>query len=246
MRQVLEGLGLLRSLLFTLPLIYVITIALSVVWLILVPFDRSGERQHRLCRFWARLLLLVSLVRVRVRGAENLEPGGRYVYVANHQSYADIPVLFGYLPVRFRIMAKASLFYLPIVGWYLRWNGHLPVTWKNPVADARRLLQAVKYIRQGYPVVVFPEGGRSVSGSLEEFKTGIFLAALKVGAPVVPVTIVGSRPVLARGSWHVRPGRIELMIDPPVRTEGLGRDQLDSLVAQVRERMEHNLKGESQ
>lgn len=246
MRWVLDGLGLARSVLFTLPLIYLITLALSLVWFVILPFDRGGELQHRLCRFWARSLLRVSLVRVQVRGAENLEPGRHYVYVANHQSYADIPVLFGYLPATFRIMAKASLFYIPIIGWYLRWNGHLPVTWKNPVADARRLLQAIKYIREERSVVVFPEGGRSLSGQLGEFKTGIFLAAIKGAAPVVPVTIVGSRHLLARRSWHIRPGRIELIIEPPVRTEGLGRDQLNLLVEQVRRPMERNLRGDSQ
>lgn len=243
MRRLLDTLGLLRSLLFTIPLIYVCTIVFGLVSLLVSPFDHGGRRQHLVARAWARVILGICLARVEVRGLENLEPGKHYVYISNHHSYVDIPIMFAHLPIEFRIMAKATLFPIPFLGWHLQRTGHLPIGRKNVYADARRLLQAVNYIREGVSVVVFPEGGRSVSGELEEFKTGVFLAAIKVGAPIIPVTIRGSRAVLSPRSWQIRPGRVELIFDSAVETAGLGKEQLDALVARVRERIEQNYRG---
>lgn len=247
MRLLLAALGSVRSLLFTLPLIYLLTIVLGLLAWLLSPFDPGARRQHALARLWARIILAISLVRVHVRGREKLEPGRHYVYVANHQSYMDIPILFACLPVGFCILAKASLFPIPFLGWYLRRTGHLPISFgrKGVYAEARQLLQAVRSLRQGRPLVVFPEGGRSASGRPEDFRTGIFWAAVKVGAPVVPLTIAGTSRVLTRGSWHIRPGGVQLIIDSPVSTEGLHKAQLDSLVARVRRRMDENLGGGS-
>lgn len=243
MRWLLDWLGFLRTLLFTIPLIYLYTVVLGLVWVLVLPFDPTGRRLHSLARLWSRLILATTLVRVHRRGLENLAPGQHYVYVANHQSYMDIPILFAYVPAAFRIMAKASLFSIPIVGWHLRRTGHLPISFTNARADARRLLEAVRYLREGHSLVVFPEGGRSVSGGLEEFKTGIFLAALKVGAPIIPVTLRGTRQLLARDSWTVRPGQVELIFDPPVVTAGLGKTHLEELAARVRQRIEENFWG---
>lgn len=242
MRRIVECLGFLRTLLFTLPLIYVFTLALGLVWLTVAPFDAGGRRQHALARLWARLILACGLVRVRVRGRQALAAGRSYVFVANHLSYLDIPVLLAHLPPGVRFMAKASLFHVPFVGWYLRRTGHLPVRGSGVHANARRLLQAVGYIRQGHSIVVFPEGGRSLTGEMGEFKPGIFLAALKAGAPVVPVTLVGSRRVLPRYGWHVRPGRVEMIVDAPVETEGWAKAQLEELMSRVRGRIEENLR----
>lgn len=243
MRWLLEPLGFLRTLLFTLPVIYLGTLVLGLVWVLVLPFDSTGRRLHVLARLWSQLTLAASLVRVRRQGLENLAPGQAYVFVANHQSYMDIPLLFACLPAPFRIMAKASLFSIPIIGWHLRRTGNLPISFNNPRADARRLLEAVRYIREGHSLLVFPEGQRSISGEVEEFKTGIFLAAVKVGAPIIPVTIRGTRHVLPRNSWTVRPGRVELIFDPPVATAGLGRADVGGLVARVRQRIEENFRG---
>lgn len=243
MEPLLHSLGLPRSLLFTIPLCFLWTVLMGAVSLAVSPFDVRGRRQHLVARRWARGILLICGVRVRVRGFEHVDAGRHYVYVSNHQSYIDIPIVFGYLTVDFRIMAKATLFPIPFFGWHLKRTGHLPIGRTNVYADARRLLQAVNYIREGLSVVVFPEGGRSVSGALEEFRTGVFLAAVKVGAPIVPITIRGSRRVLSPRSWHIRPGRVELILDPPIATEGMGKERLEELVAQVRKIMERNYQG---
>lgn len=240
-----QSLGLLRSFVFTIPLIYTYTVVLGLVSWLVSPFDPGGRLQHRCAQTWSRLILATSLIRVRVRGLENLDGGKHYVFVANHQSYMDIPIVFGYFPEGFRILAKASLFSIPFLGWHLRRTGNMPIGRRNVRANARRLLQAVNYIREGHSIVVFPEGGRSVGGGIEEFRTGVFLAAIKVGAPVVPVAIAGSRHVLGRNSWHIRPGQVELIFTSPIETESMHRGELEELVSQVHQRIEKTFLGGS-
>jgi 1-acyl-sn-glycerol-3-phosphate acyltransferase len=244
MPGLLGVLGLVRTLFFTLPLIYLSTLALGLVNEGFALFNRRGAHQHTIVRWWARGLMAVSLIRLRVRGQENLEPERHYVYVANHQSYFDIPVLLVTLPPGTRFMAKASLFPIPFLGWYMSRMGFLPIALgaNNIRANARQLLQAVKQIRQGHSIVVFPEGERTTSGEVEEFRAGIFLAAVKVGAPVVPLTLKGTRRVMAAMSWNIRPGPVELVIDAPVGTEGMTREQLPQLMGRVRDAIENNLR----
>ena len=241
MRWLSEALGFLRTLFFTLPLIYLSTLFLGIVWLLIVPFDPRGRAQDRLAQVWAASILFFGGVRVSVRGGVNLDPARHCVYVANHASYLDIPILLVQLPRGVRFLAKASLFHVPFVGWYLRRTGHLPVR-GGALSDARRLLQAVRYVRGGHSLVVFPEGGRSLSGELQEFRPGVFLAALKAGVPIIPLTLAGTRRILPRYGWHWRPGRITLVVDPPVETAGRRRDELAALVEQVRGRIESNLR----
>ncbi len=241
MRWLLDRLGFLRTLLFTLPLIYLYTLVLGVGTLLVAPFDRQQRLLGGIGRLWARLILWTCFIRVEARGQENLETGKHYVVVANHVSYIDIPALLVHLPAGARFMAKKSLFYIPLFGWYMRLTGHLPVRRAGAYGNARQVLQAMRYIRQGHSLVVFPEGGRSHTGRLEPFKPGMFLAAVKAGAPILPVTIVGSGRLLPRFRWHLRPGSVKIIISPPVETQGLKREDIEGLVARVHRTIEQNL-----
>lgn len=226
--------GFLRSLLFTIPLIYLYTFVLGLVSLVVAPFDRAARLQHGCARLWSRLILWTCFVRVRVRGLDNLKPDTHYVYIANHQSYMDIPVLLASLPEAFCVMAKASLFAIPFLGWHLRRTGSLPIVRDNPYAAGRRLREAVEVIRRGKSLLVFPEGSRSRNGNIGEFKTGVFLAAIRAHVPLVPITIHGSREVLPPYSWHIRPGTIALHVAAPIATDDLQKGQAEELAARVR------------
>ena len=234
MKKLLDGLSYLRSLVVTIPLIYLYTIVMGTISLLVSPFDREGNLQHACARIWARLIMMTSMVRVRVRGLENVDPRAPYVYCANHQSYLDTTLLFGYLPVNFRIMAKASLFRIPFLGWHLKRSGHMPIARDNVRRAARSLLEAAEHIRGGMPVVVFPEGGRSPDGPLQEFKPGTFLLAIRAGVPAVPITIIGTRGALKPNSWHIHPARVEMIIHPPIPTEGMTTKDSERLAQQVR------------
>jgi 1-acyl-sn-glycerol-3-phosphate acyltransferase len=234
MKTLLDGLGRLRVFLITLPLFYLFTVFMGTISLALSLVDARGTAQHACARFWARGLLWMARVRVRVRGLEHIAPDETYVFAANHQSYMDIPVVFAHLPANFRIMAKSSLFHIPFLGWHLRRSGHLPITQNNPRRAARSLLEAAGHVAAGTPVFVFPEGARSADGSVAEFKPGTFLLAIKSGKPVMPMTLIGVKDVLPMESYYLRPGDVELVLHAPIPTTGMHTDSAPQLAAAVR------------
>lgn len=233
MRALVETLSLLRNYVATVPLAYLCTILMGALSLFVSLFDSTGRLQHDCARIWARMLLSFGRVRVRVRGAEHI-PAGPCIFAANHISYMDIPVAFGYIPRQFRIMAKASLFHIPFLGWHLRRSGHLPISRSNPRRAARSVLEAAGHVKQGMSVFIFPEGGRSPDGQIGEFKAGTFLLAIKAAAPVVPVTLNGTRAVLPFYSWRLNPGEVEIIFHRPQATTGMHSDSAAALAAQVR------------
>jgi 1-acyl-sn-glycerol-3-phosphate acyltransferase len=213
--------SLVRSLLFSTPLILLSTVVMGTLSLIASFFDRTGNSQHQVARAWARMLLAVCFIRVRVEGLEKLDPRGAYVFVANHGSFMDIPALLASLPQQFRFFAKKGLFRIPFLGTHLRRAGHLQVDRSSPRASLKTMLEAARIIGgRGVSVLNFPEGGRSAEG-LREFKEGPAYIAIKAGVPVVPVAIVGMRELLPMGSIHLRSGRVVLRVGDPIATKGL-------------------------
>jgi 1-acyl-sn-glycerol-3-phosphate acyltransferase len=213
--------SLLRSLLFSTPLIVICTIVMGTLSLIDSFFDRTGNSQHQLARAWARMLLAVSFIRVRVTGLEKIDPRGAYVFVANHGSFMDIPALLASLPRQFRFFAKQGLFRIPFLGTHLQRAGHIPVDRSSPRASLKSMMEAARIISErGVSVLNFPEGGRSAVG-LREFKEGPAYIAIKAGVPVVPVAIVGMRELLPMGAIHLRSGNVVLRVGDPISTNGL-------------------------
>jgi 1-acyl-sn-glycerol-3-phosphate acyltransferase len=213
--------SLVRSLLFSTPLIVICTILMGTLSLVDSFFDRTGNSLHQLARAWARMLLAVCFIRVRVEGLEKLDPRGAYVFVANHGSFMDIPALLASLPQQFRFFAKKSLFRIPFLGTHLERAGHIPVDRSNARASLKSMMEAARIIRErGVSVLNFPEGGRSAEG-LREFKEGPAYVAIKAGVPVVPVAIVGMRELLPMGDMHLRSGSVVLRVGDPIPTKGM-------------------------
>ena len=221
-----------RTVFFLIPAISVYTIVLGTVSLVSTLFDRKGDFAHRCARAWSRLILATSGVRVRVSGLERLDPKRSYVFAANHQSIYDIPIVFSALPYQLRIVAKESLGRIPFMGWHLHRAGHLLVDRKNPGADI--VHKMARLVREGSSLIVFPEGTRSLDGTLGRFKKGSFLVALGAKLPVVPVTIEGSRHVMQKGRLMVRPGEVLLTVHDAVPTESVRREEVRALAEQVR------------
>jgi 1-acyl-sn-glycerol-3-phosphate acyltransferase len=216
-----EPMSLLRSWLFSVPLIALSTIVMGTISLIDSFFDATGNSQHRLARIWARMLLAVSFIHVRAEGLERLDPHASYVFVANHGSFMDIPALLSQLPQQFRFFAKKGLFQIPFLGTHLKRAGHLSVDRSSARASLKSMSEGAKIITQlGISVLLFPEGGRSLE-RLEEFKEGAAYIAIKAGVPVVPVAIVGMRELLPMGSTHIRSGKVLVRIGEPIPTQGL-------------------------
>ena len=168
-----------RTVFFLIPAISLYTIVLGTLSLGSSLFERRGYFAHWWARTWSRLILATTGVRVEVAGLERLEPGRTYVFVANHQSIYDIPILFWALPYQLRIIAKASLGRFPFLGWHLRRTGHMLVDRSRP--DRRKIFGwASRLTAEGLSLIVFPEGTRSRDGRVSRFKGGSFYLALQV------------------------------------------------------------------
>jgi len=229
-----ESLSHLRSLLITNNLIYLYTAFMGTLSLGGSLFDSHGRWQHTCARIWSQLILKTSRIRVTVEGLEHTGRGTPMIFCVNHQSSMDIPVLLVSLPFQFRFIAKRSLFRYPFMGWHLRRSGHIAVVRDRPGEARRSLDEAARKIREGYPVAVFPEGGRSRTGEILRFKSGAFRLAILSGVAVTPVTLNGTREVLKPDTVHVRPGHVEMIIHPPIPTEGLTATDVDDLTERVR------------
>ncbi len=228
---------MLRAALFTDPLIVLLTAVMGTLSLVSTFFDKTGRSAHKIARRWARMLLKVSSVQVRVDGLENLSPSASYVFVSNHLSLMDTPVVIGHIPVEFRFLAKHGLFKIPFIGTHLRHAGHIPVPRGDARASIKVMAEAARVIRErGASILAFPEGGRSVA-ALREFKEGAAYIAIKASVPAVPIAILGTRAILPMHSLLVRPGRVVLRIGDPIPTTGLALHDRGSLTARLRERV---------
>ena len=174
-------------------------------------------------RIWANGVLAASLIRVEVHCSPELEPGKSYVFLANHQSLFDIPVLLATSPGQLRMMAKRSLFRIPIFGWALKAGGFIPVDRGDRSTATPELRPGVARLREGTSVLLFPEGTRSLDDTLLPFQRGGFLLAMKSGLPIVPVGIRGSRAVQRRGSFAIHPGTVAVTYGAPIDRRRLRR-----------------------
>jgi len=210
-----------RTVFYLIPAITIYTIVLGTLSIGSSFVQSSGRFAHWCARTWARLILATTRVEVQVSGLERLDPNRAYVFVANHQSIYDIPIIFWSLPYQVRIIAKASLGKFPFIGWHLRRTGHMLVDRKNPVRALHVFARASKLMKQGLCLIVFPEGTRSRDGRVAPFKGGSFFLALRTGLPVVPLSVVGSRHVMLKGRLATYPGRVKLIVHEPIDTGNL-------------------------
>ncbi len=221
--------------------IFISTVGLSILAFITFPFDRNGNIVHHYARWWAKIQLLVSGVRVKVGGLEHLDKETPYIYMSNHQGSYDIFALLSCLPVQFRWIAKKELFAIPILGWAMGAANYISIDRSGRRGALESIERAARKIKGGVSVVIFPEGTRSRDGSIQPFKRGGFTLALKSGVPIIPITINGSRDVMARDSMRVRPGEIRVSIDRAIQTTPFSLRERNVLMEKVRETIEGNL-----
>ena len=222
-----------RTVFFLIPAIGVYTIALGTFSILSSIFGRSGDFGHRCARAWSSLILKTTGVRVTVTGGDRLDPARSYVLASNHQSFYDTPILFAALPLQLRIVAKASLGSVPFLGWHLQRTGHLLVNRTNPGADIVQKMR--RLVSESHSLIVFPEGTRSVDGTVGRFKKGSFLVAIDAGLPVVPVSVSGSRHVMPKGRLMVCPGDVRVTVHEPIPSDGVTREQAIALANRVRD-----------
>lgn len=184
-----------------------------------------------LTRTWARKLLKAAGATVEVKGLEHFDPDAPHIIIANHQSWFDVFAMAGYLPTRFRFVAKAELSKIPIFGPAWVACGHVSIDRKDRARAFESIAEAGRRVKdENLNIVLFPEGTRSADGRLQPFKKGAFVLAIQSGVPVVPLAVMGSREVMPKGKWRLRPGHIELRLGTPIPVEGLELDDRNQLM----------------
>ena len=210
------------------------TAGFGIIAIIVSFFSRSGNPVHIIARIWSKSILFVSGIGVTVEGLANIDPSQSYVYMSNHRSNFDIPLLLGCLPIQFRWLAKAELFKIPIFGRAMCGAGYVKIDRSNRESAFKSIDQVAAKMRNGVSVMIFPEGTRSEDGDVKPFKKGGFVMAVDTGAPIVPVILRGTRSIMAKVSWRINPGNVTLFIEKPIDTTGFTRDTKEDLIKAVR------------
>jgi len=229
--------AVLWSWIYVMPLIILSTACFGVVSFAISLFDRTPPRQLKVARAWALSLLRIVGVKVTVEGLDRIQPGGNYVFVANHVSYMDIPVVLGNIPEQFLFLAKEELFKIPMLGTHLKTAGHVQVPREDPRSAIRTLQHTAALLHDGRSTLVFPEGGRSETGVLQEFKDGAAFLAIRAHIPVVPLAMIGMRGILPMHSLTFHRGSVTLRIGEPISTDGMTTHQRAELTAAVRQKI---------
>jgi 1-acyl-sn-glycerol-3-phosphate acyltransferase len=219
----------------------IVTIPCATATLVVAMVKSHASLIDGIIRFWARTIVRGAGIDLRSEGTEVIDPQQRYILVANHYSYFDIPCIYAAIPQPIRFMAKVSLFKIPIFGWALGRSGFIPIDRKNRRTAVKSFDLAVERIRKGNTVVVFPEEGRSRERAMRPFQRGGFLLALRSELPILPFAIDGTYEVFRAGAKRITAGPVTIRVGTPIPTAGLTVRDKDRLLEESRAQIEQML-----
>ena len=230
----------LRSYYILDPLIWAYTLILGTLSLICSLFDRNGLIQHNFARLWSWLVMKTILSPVKVTGLDNsnFDNSKPRVYAVTHASALDIPILYVNLPFQFRIIFKSELLAYPFVGWHLKRSGQVCINQQYPAASIGAIKSALRSLRSGMPLVIFPEGGRTRDGQIQPFLPGAFFLAIKAQADIIPIALVDTFDLLPMNTYHIKCQALEMRVGEPISTAGLTVQDTDDVSAKVKSAIE--------
>jgi 1-acyl-sn-glycerol-3-phosphate acyltransferase len=224
---------------------YALIVAYTIFWGLLASLvgllDRSGEFVIWVARQWIGWILASCGVQVSCEGLDELDLSRPYVLMSNHQSVFDIAAIVSTWPESFRFVAKRELTWIPFFGWALVVGRHVIIDRSRRERAVASLERAAKQVRGGTNVIIFPEGTRSPSGRLGEFKSGGFHLAIQAGVPVLPIAISGSRRITPKRSLRIESGRVRIHYGKPIPTQGMTVEDRNQLKDRVRAAIEAEL-----
>jgi 1-acyl-sn-glycerol-3-phosphate acyltransferase len=216
-------------------MVLVLTVLFGVPAIFAALVPPRGDWFLRFARGWARSVLAVAGISVRVLHREKAERGKSVVVAANHESFCDILVLLATLPMQVRFLAKRSVFRVPVLGWSIAAAGFVPVDRGDRARGAATVGTALERLQGGRSLVIFPEETRTRNGELLPFKRGAAHLALKSGLPLLPIGIAGTFRILRRGSWEIRPGPVVVCAGNPIDVAGRTLRDRDAVTATLRD-----------
>jgi 1-acyl-sn-glycerol-3-phosphate acyltransferase len=220
------------------PLIWLYTVVFGITSIPFGFFDKDGSILHGFARQWSKLIIKTILSPVRVMGLEKIDTSRTYVYAVNHASALDIPVLYASLPFQFRIVHKKELLSYPVIGWHLKRSGQVCVDQQNPSHSVGQIKSAVRTLKNGMPLVIFPEGGRTADGTIQPFLAGAFFMAIKANVDIVPIALIGTYELLPMDTFHIKSRPLEMRIGNPISTSEWTLRNLQGLSAKVQQEIE--------
>ncbi len=217
------------------PFLIVTTLTFGFLAVFLLSMSASPKFVSNLCGArWSRINSFMTPMCVSVSGRGNIDPACSYVIVSNHQSHYDVFVLYGWLGVDFKWVMKKELRKVPALGVACEKLEHIYIDRSDKGTALKSLNDAKKIIRNGTSVIFFPEGTRSRTGQMGDFKKGAFFMALDLGIPILPVTITGTKDILPPGTVNLMPGRVRMTIHKPIAVSGYTLETIGDLMAEVR------------
>jgi 1-acyl-sn-glycerol-3-phosphate acyltransferase len=228
----------LRSYFILDPLIWFYTVAMGLIAIPGGMFDRTGRRLHWFSYAWSWLIMNTIFSPVSVTGLDRIDTSKPHVYAVNHASALDIPVLYVNLPFQFRIAFKKELLVYPVVGWQLKRSGQICIDQQNPARSIGSIRTALKGLKEGMPLVIFPEGGRTDNGQIKPFLPGAFFLAIKAQVDIIPVALVGTYELLPMDTYHIRCRPLEMRVGESIPTTGLTLRDMEALSARVQKSVE--------
>jgi 1-acyl-sn-glycerol-3-phosphate acyltransferase len=228
----------LRSYFIFDPLIWLYTLVLGIIAVPAGLFDRGGRLLHWFSYVWSWLIMKTILSPVHVTGLDKIDTSKPHVYAVNHASALDIPVVYVYLPFQFRIAFKKELLAYPVVGWHLKRSGQVCIDQQNPAHSISSIRAALKGLKAGLPLVIYPEGGRTPDGEIKPFLPGAFFLAIKAQVDIVPVALVGTYELLPMNTYHIKSRPLEMRVGEPISTAGLTIRDMEAVSARVHKAVE--------
>ena len=197
--------------------------------------EKRDALVDKIVRNWARRLLFMAGAKVTVTGRENIPEGRTCVFASNHQSFFDILVLLAYLDKPHAILSKASIGKVPLIRLWMREIHCVYVDRADMKAGIEAINKMIEVINSGYSAIIFPEGTRSKTGEIGEFKGGAFKVAQKTGAPIIPVALDGTGALFEKNHYWIKPGKVNLAILPPIETKDMGRAEFKELPSKTQQ-----------
>jgi 1-acyl-sn-glycerol-3-phosphate acyltransferase len=231
-------LSALRSYFFLDVLIWLYTLVFGLASIPFGFFDKDGSILHGFARAWAKLTMKSILSPFTVIGLDQIDTMKTHVYAVNHGSALDIPALYAHFPFQFRILHKKELWSYPIVGWHLKRSGQVCVDQRNPTRSVGQIKSALRTLKGGMPLVIFPEGGRTSDGRIQPFLPGAFFLAIKAEVDIVPVALRRMYELLPMNTYHIKPRPLEMRVGKPIPTKGLTLRDMEALSEKVQKAIE--------
>jgi 1-acyl-sn-glycerol-3-phosphate acyltransferase len=216
------------------PFFFINTLCFGVIALVISSLVNQRIGSYFGGVIWSRINAFMVPMFVKVSGKENIEPNISYIVIANHQSYFDVFLIYGWLGLDIKWVMKKELYKIPGLGFGSKKVGHIFIDRSNKRAAIESLEKAKKRLINGTSVVIFPEGTRSGSGKPGVFKRGAFKLAIDFGLPILPVTVIDTKNILPANSMYLSPGKAKMVIHKPIDISPYNEKNMDELIKRVK------------